>query len=220
MTPRPEFYHLKPTAGAGVEGQAVIAKSDLPLPVCAGCRYAPEEYEQTAVEWHSASKFNRADMETAHVASLTLLHHKVLKLIDAEAVATCLILGAVFDASGQVKNDWSVCRPRFFTALRGSKFASYRYCDRCGRLCYFAKGTPHVNAGQSFPLITGTCLGLLMHARVASPLLEKKWRKISISPVHSITPPPDGFAPHLPWRVPVVDGSPQFFPASDEQRPP
>lgn len=214
----PEYYHLGGTANAGAEGPGFFAGTRDPVPTCRQCGYVIPAFESCAVDIWTTASLNRADMETAHFASVRILHTDVLAALFPAGVPDTLSIGSVYDVRGKLIDSLKTCRPRLYVELRGSKNASYRYCRGCGRLCYFAQGYPYVCGSIINVPIVGSSLGLMVSSVIGQALVAQKWRKLEVRPVNREVHALDSFPDELPWRVELLDDVPQFTPESGIQK--
>lgn len=105
-------------------------------------------------------------------------------------------IGYVFDEAGKLCENFRSFRGKEILMIRGGKQSTYRRCDECGGVLYFALGKEYVLRRD----LTGAVLygpsqggGFIVSEEIGKRIwAEKKWKKVSFARLPVLDSPQDG----------------------------
>lgn len=168
--------------------------------MCSGCA-SPKQYAKILDVFLQERRPADKPLNLVYGAGIPLVHRELLELLGDDAVQHDLYLGRVIGVHGKELTDWVTARGRRQVIVRGSKEASCRVCEQCGRTLYFAQGNRFLYPqppGDTTIFESDLC-GFVVPKRIADRVATKTWRRLRIEPLPVLDPPPDGLGT-LPGR--------------------
>lgn len=164
--------------------------------LCTGCRLPRPETEAVDMQVVSKTLPRRKGVVLSSVPAVgvSLIHRDLLTALPATAVSNDLWLGTVYDEMGKRIDAWKTFRGRHRLIVRGSKHASFRRCEECGQLLYFAMGKPYLypSPPEGITLFGSDLCGLIMHERTFEELPVRSWLKVIVERLPVLSRPRDG----------------------------
>lgn len=122
------------------------------------------------------------------------IHHDFAEALGREVVEAHLLLGSMRTEEGKLLDRWSTFIGRHRLIVRGSREVSWRRCEACGRVCYFALGKRYLFPAPD-PLVKIFHAGgseLVVTEDIYARLSGTRWRGLGIRELPVVTTPADG----------------------------
>jgi len=113
---------------------------------------------------------------------LSIASKAFLSAIGNDLVQRDLYLGRVYGPDGHELSEWATFRGKHRLIVRGSKEASYRTCNECGRIVYFAMGKEYLYPApqEGVAIFDAGNSGLVLPENVFMQAGLDRWRGIYI----------------------------------------
>jgi hypothetical protein len=140
-------------------------------------------------------------MNFVYSCGVPLVHKELLELLGDDVVRRDLYIGRVFGKGGKEIEDWVTARGRRRVILRGDREASYRLCSECGRTRYSAQGNRYLFPAPptDATIFESHLFGLVVPRDIYERVAAKKWRRLAITKLPILDPPPDGLGVLPGW---------------------
>jgi hypothetical protein len=190
----------------GKEGYAQAKQSWL----CGGCARVKPGFREIDVTVQN-EKLGNATMNSIMGTDIGVARQEFLFSFGDEIVRRDLYLGRLFREDGIQFQELVTFRGKRRLIIRGRKDVTYRICDRCKRILYYAG----FGGGYLYPapppgqtIFQSDLCGIVVPEELFRRIDLRKWRMITHEKLAIISPPPDG----LGELVEVEESSSQRLP--------
>lgn len=187
------YYHLKSRTMAPCSPTQESYQAAKRAWLCDGC--ALPRVGTGAVDVHLEEVPERLPLNIISGLGVGIARRELLEVMGREIVASNLLLGDVFDASGARLLDYNTFRGKAMAIIRGKETSSYRLCGSCGRHIYFPLGQQYLVE----PLASGVDIfesqfnQLIISETVYERIQSIKWRKLTIDKLQVRQQPADSY---------------------------
>ena len=163
---------------------------------CPGCFTMYADQRTKPVDVVVATKPSRAVVSSVGIG-IGLIRNDFLQLLGEDA-RQCLHIGRVFDSKTRLIREWSTFIGDKPIEIRGGPGSSGRFCEQCGRFCYFAEEDPiHIQQSSlsNQPIYEANMAAILLAATLYERIRGKKWKGVYITRLPIYDEPLDGIDP-------------------------
>ena len=134
-----------------------------------------------------------AALNTVFGTGVGIARRDFLLSLGDTTVREHLHVGKLFGSTGEPFGDWVTFHGKHPVVVRGSKQASFRICEGCGRPTYFAMGKKYLypRPPSGVPILDKFDGGLVVTEEIVKRVSLNRWRKVNCVKLPVLLAPKD-----------------------------